>query len=61
MLNHGPDGRLYLGSQKNMIYAIRVNRDHVVVNGSSSKDLSSGRPRGWVLRIASTAFWKKNS
>ncbi len=74
VLNYGPDGRLYLGSQKNMIYAIRVNQDLVVVGDICSKDISGGGPRRWVLGIAfnpkssalrmyfssSTAFWKKN-
>ena len=73
VLTYGPDRRLYLGSQNNMVYAVSLNKSLVVTGNVCSKDISGGGPRRWVMGLAfdpkttalkmffssSTADWKK--
>lgn len=51
VLRYGPDGRLYLGSQKSEILVLALDKD-LQVTQTCTKNIANGGPRRWVLGIA---------
>lgn len=51
VIKYGPDGRLYAGTQFNMIHALTINKN-LAVTKLCSKNVKGSYPRRWVLGIA---------
>jgi len=51
VIKYGPDGRLYLGSQRDLIHVLTINKNLQVIK-DCSKNVRRGGPRRWILGIA---------